>query len=78
MKKSLNTVQIFHKTEILQVGLVQFFSLTKTGLKRKLLKIMDNAFSILVLDFKPQSILGKEDADSKITLPYCTVYSTLC
>ena len=36
----------------------------------------ENAFSILVLDFQPESILGEQDADSKITPPYCTLYST--
>ncbi len=44
---------------------------TKTCLKRKPLKIMKNAFSILVSDFQPESILGDQDADSKITPPYC-------
>ena len=28
-------------------------------------------FYILVLDSQPESILGEQDADSKITQPYC-------
>ncbi len=31
---------------------------------------MKNAFSILVLDFQPEFILGEQDADSKITPHY--------
>ena len=38
------------------MALVHF--LTKTSLERKQRKIMKNAFSILVLDFQPESIFG--------------------
>ena len=46
------------------------FSLTKTSLERKPRKIKKNTFSMLVLDFQPEFILGEQEADSKITPTY--------
>ena len=62
--------------------LVQIFLSHKNKTRAEATENNKNAFSILVLDFRPESILGEEDADSEKSQKslhptvQCTLYTS--